>query len=199
MRNTNRKSATFGAELNNLSPDRRKREKRHILPLNLANFACSGTMRGATLLLLIIGVLLLGGCKVKEVPVEVKYETHYIDSVRLVDSVVLIPTERIVDIVPWYDTLHLEAEVAYSDAWIDTNYHIIQGQLITKQGKLIEIRYVDRWQVRDSIVEREKPVYIKGDQVEIIKYPWWALVSLTWAVVTLLLISWKIYKFFKPL
>lgn len=161
---------------------------------------CTGLKKasaGAILICLIVGMLSFGGCKVKEVPVEVKYETHYIDSVRLKDSIVYIPTERIVDIVPWYDTLHLEGEVAYSDAWIDTNYHIIQGQLVTKQGKLIEIRYVDRWRTRDSIVEREKPVYIKGDTVTEVKYPWWSWVGLTFTVLCVGYCGWRLYsKFF---
>ena len=196
MRNTNRKSATFGAELNNLSPDRRKREKCHILPLNLANFVTSGTMRGATLLFLIVGMLFLGGCKVKEVPVEVKYETHYIDSVRLKDSIVYIPTERIVDIVPIYDTLRLESSMSISTAWVDTNYHILQGRLENKQGKLVEVRYVDRWRTRDSIVEIEKPLYIKGDTVTEVIYPWWAWIGLTFTVLCVGYCGWRLYRRF---
>lgn len=154
---------------------------------------------GRNFLMLLIGMLLMfQGCRTQQVPVESKTEVRIVDSVVLKDSVVIIPTERIVDIVPWYDTLHLESTVAWSDAWIDTNYHIIQGQLVNKQGMLVEVRYVDRWKVRDSIVEKEKPVYIT-ETVENVKRPWWSWVCLTWTVVTLCSIAFVVYKKIKGL
>lgn len=150
----------------------------------------------AILIVLLIGMFVFQGCKVKEIPVEYKTEYRYVDSVRLKDSVVIIPTERIVDIVPWYDTLHLESSISYSDAWIDTNYHIIQGQLVNKKGQLVEVKYVDRWKVRDSIVEKEIPIYIKGDTVTVTKRPWWSWICLTWSVICLGYAAWKLYKKF---
>ena len=153
---------------------------------------------GATLLILLLGIFVMQGCRVNEVPVEVKYETHYIDSVRLKDSIVYIPTERIVDIVPIYDTLRLESAMAVSRSWVDTNFHVLQGRLDNKHGQIIKVQYVDRWQVRDSIVEREKPVYIKGNTVTEVKYPWWAWVGLTFTVLYVGYCGWRLYrKFFK--
>ena len=163
--------------------------------LKMASFSILHNIKfggGATLLFFLIGLLLLGGCKVKEVPVEVKYETNYIDSVRLKDSIVYIPTEKIVDIVPWYDTLVLESSAAISYSWIDTNYRSIQGRLINKQGKLVEVRYVDRWKVRDSIVERDKPVYIT-ETVEVMHIPKWAWITLVWSLITAALLICVIY------
>lgn len=152
---------------------------------------------GGIFLCFLIGMLFFNGCKTEQIPVEVKYETRYTDSVRLKDSIVLIPRENIVDIVPIYDTLHLESTIAYSDAWIDTNYHIIKGQLVNKNEMLVEYRYVDRWKVKDSIVEREIPVYIKGDTVEVSHIPKWAWITLVWFVVTGALLVFKIYLRFK--
>lgn len=160
---------------------------------------CTGLKRvsaGATLLILLLGIFVIQGCRVNEVPVEVKYETHYIDSVRLKDSIVYIPTERIVDIVPIYDTLRLESSMAVSRSWVDTNFHVLQGRLDNKHGQIIKVQYVDRWQVRDSIVEREKPVYIKGDTVTEVKYPWWAWVGLTFTVLCVGYCGWRLYRKF---
>lgn len=157
--------------------------------LNLKNIKSGG---GGIFFCFLILMLFFGGCKIKEVPVEEKYETHYIDSVRLKDSVVLIPTERIVDITPWYDTLVLESSVAVSYSWIDTNYRAIQGRMETKQGKLVEVKYVDRWSVKDSIVERDRPIYIT-ETVEVKHIPKWAWITLVWFLVTAALLVFVIY------
>ena len=136
----------------------------------------------------------LSGCRTQQIPVESITEVRYVDSVVLKDSVVVIPTERIVDIVPWYDTLRMATSISESKAWVDTANHTIKGELKNKQGKLVEIKYVDRVVKRDSIVEKEVPVYVKGDTVERIKRPWWAWVCLTWTVVTLCSIAFVIFK-----
>lgn len=70
------------------------------------------------------------------------------DSVVIKDSVVIIPIERIVDIVPQYDTLHLQTSLAKSKAWVDTTTHSLRGEIINKQQNQqkehIEIRYIEK-------------------------------------------------------
>ena len=156
-------------------------------------------LRGAILILTLGFIFFFQGCRTQEIPVESITEVRYVDSVVLKDSVVVIPTERIVDIVPWYDTLRMATSISESKAWVDTANHTIKGELKNKQGKLVEIKYVDRVVKRDSIVEKEVPVYVKGDTVERIKRPWWAWVCLTWTVVTLCSISFVIFKKIKGL
>ena len=142
----------------------------------------------------ILSCLMLDGCRTQQIPVESKTEVRIVDSVVLKDSVVIIPTERIVDIVPWYDTLMMSTSISESKAWVDTANHTIKGELRNKQGKLVEIKYVDRVVKSDSIVEKEVPVYVKGDTVERIKRPWWSWVCLTWTIVTLCSIAFVIFK-----
>lgn len=70
------------------------------------------------------------------------------DSVVIKDSVVITPIERIVDIVPQYDTLHLQTSLAKSKAWVDTTTHSLRGEIINKQQnqqkERIEIRYIEK-------------------------------------------------------
>lgn len=70
------------------------------------------------------------------------------DSVVIKDSVVITPIERIVDIVPKYDTLHLQTSLAKSKAWVDTTTHSLRGEIVNKQQNQqrehIEIRYIEK-------------------------------------------------------
>ena len=70
------------------------------------------------------------------------------DSVVIKDSVVITPIERIVDIVPQYDTLHLQTSLAKSKAWVDTTTHSLRGEIINKQQnqqrERIEIKYIEK-------------------------------------------------------
>ena len=60
---------------------------------------------------------------VKEVEKEV---TNHKDSIRIRDSIVVIPVERIIDIVPAYDTLKLETTQARAKAYVV----ILQNKMI---------------------------------------------------------------------
>ena len=79
--------------------------------------------------LFIISLLTFIGCSttryvpVKEVEKEV---TNYKDSIRIRDSIVVIPIERIVDIVPQYDTLKMETTQARAKAYVDTTLHLLR-------------------------------------------------------------------------
>lgn len=163
--------------------------------LKMASFSILHNIKfggGGIFFCFLVWMIFLNSCKTEQIPVEIKYETRYTDSVRLKDSIVYIPTEKIVDIVPWYDTLVLESSAAISYSWIDTNYRSIQGRLINKQGKLVEVKYVDRWKARDSIVERDKPIYIT-ETVEVMHIPKWAWITLVWSLITAALLICVIY------
>lgn len=95
------------------------------------------------------------------------------------DSIVLIPVEKIVDIVPSYDTLKLETSLAKSKAYVDTLTHSLKGSIENKdkaqfQYKIVEVeRLVE---VRDTLIKTET----KEVPVEVIKYKrdklfWWLL------------------------
>lgn len=116
------------------------------------------------------------------------------DSVIVRDSIVITPIERIVDIVPQYDTLHLQTSLAKSMAWVDTTTHSLRGEITNKkqtQNKnRIEVKYIYR---TDSIFI-EKPV----PYPEPVKYvPKIYHISMYFSIGVLLFIGLKIYLKFK--
>ena len=112
-------------------------------------------------------VLLTIGCgTIKPIPVETVI--NYKDStiVNTIDSIVYIPRERVVDIVPQYDTLKLETNKAKSEAWVDTTLHVLRGNIENKTGIEYKYIYKDRIEYRDSIVTKEVPVPVEIEKVK---------------------------------
>lgn len=79
------------------------------------------------------------------------------------DSIKIIPVEKIVDVVPTYDTLRMETSVAKAQAFVDTTTHTLKGSLENK--KEIEYKYIfkDRIEYRDSIVYEPKPYPVEKE------------------------------------
>ena len=113
------------------------------------------------LLVLIAAFLVLTGCgtakyvvpeAIKETKIEIR------DSIVYRDSVVYIPQERIVEVVPQLDTLKMEIEVAQAQAYLDTANMILRGELKSKKEK--EKIYIERieYKERTDTVYVERPV-----------------------------------------
>ena len=101
------------------------------------------------------------GCSTtRYVPVnEVEKEvTNYKDSIRIRDSIVVIPVERIVDIVPAYDTLKLETTQAKAKAYVDTTLHLLRGSIENKNKAKTEVREVVKFVERTDTLYIDKPV-----------------------------------------
>ena len=92
---------------------------------------------------------------VKEVEKEV---TNYKDSIRIRDSIIVIPIERIVDIVPQYDTLKMETTQAKAKAYVDTTLHLLRGSIENKDKAKTEVREVIRFVERTDTLYIEKTV-----------------------------------------
>ena len=92
---------------------------------------------------------------VKEVEKEV---ANHKDSIRIKDSIVVIPVERIVDIVPAYDTLKLETTQAKAKAYVDTTLHLLRGSIENKDKAKTEVREVIRFVDRTDTLYIDKPV-----------------------------------------
>lgn len=92
---------------------------------------------------------------VKEVEKEV---TNYKDSIRIKDSIVVIPVERIVDIVPQYDTLKMETTQARAKAYVDTTLHLLRGSIENKNKAKTEVREVVKFVERTDTLYIDKPV-----------------------------------------
>lgn len=87
-----------------------------------------------------------------------KEVTNYKDSIRIRDSIVVIPVERIVDIVPQYDTLKLETTQAKAKAYVDTTLHLLRGEIENKGETKTEIREVVKFVEKTDTIYIEKPV-----------------------------------------
>ena len=118
-------------------------------------------MKRFNIFLFILFLLSFIGCSttryvpVKEIEKEV---VNYKDSIRIRDSIVVIPVERIVDIVPQYDTLNLETTQAKAKAYVDTTLHLLRGSIENKEKAKTEVREVIRFVERTDTIYVEKPV-----------------------------------------
>ena len=110
--------------------------------------------------LFIISLLTFIGCSTtRYVPVKEteKEVINYKDSIRIRDSIVIIPVERIVDVVPTYDTLKLETTQARAKAYVDTTLHLLRGSIENKDKAKTEVREVIRFVERTDTLYIEKP------------------------------------------
>lgn len=112
-------------------------------------------------ILYIIFILSFVGCSTtRYVPVkEIEKEViNYKDSIRIKDSIIVIPVERIVDVVPTYDTLKLETTQARAKAYVDTTLHLLRGNIENKDKAKTEVREVIRFVERTDTLYIDKPV-----------------------------------------
>lgn len=87
-----------------------------------------------------------------------KEVTNYKDSIRIRDSIVVIPVERIVDIVTVYDTLEMETTQAKAKAYVDTTLHLLRGSIENKNNVKTEVREVIKFVERTDTLYIEKPI-----------------------------------------
>ena len=93
-----------------------------------------------------------------------KEVTNYKDSIRIRDSIVVIPIERIVDIVPAYDTLRLETTQAKAKAYVDTTLHLLKGSIENKDKAKTEVREVVKFVEKIDTLYIEKPIPYKVEK-----------------------------------
>ena len=118
-------------------------------------------MKHFNIFLFILFLLSFVGCSTtRYVPVkETEREAvNYKDSIRIRDSIVVIPVERIVDVVPTYDTLRLETTQARAKAYVDTALHLLRGSIENKNKAKTEVREVVRFVEKIDTLYIEKPV-----------------------------------------
>ena len=122
-------------------------------------------MKTAHIITFVISLLLIISCGITKPLPQDTNTVNVRDSIVIhqVDSIRYIPKERIVDIVPQYEVLTLETNMAKAEAWVDTTMHVLRGNIENKQGITEKIKYVDRIQYKDSIqiVEHSYPVEVE--------------------------------------
>ena len=124
---------------------------------------------------------------------QVHYEIR--DSIRYIDSLVPvpIPVERIVDVVPVYDTLKLETSVAMAQAYVDTTTHTLRGSIQNKKDSIKTIiKYKEHIVVeyRDSVSVQTIPVEVPVIKKVVPSWCWW-LVGLN--ILILILCAIRLY------
>ena len=93
-----------------------------------------------------------------------KEVTNHKDSIRIRDSIVVIPIERIVDVVPSYDTLKMETTQARAKAYVDTTLHLLKGSIENKDKAKTEVREVIRFVEKIDTLYIEKPIPYKVEK-----------------------------------
>lgn len=140
----------------------------------------------------ILSIFLLWGCSPQKILVEDKVieKTIIKDSIIVKDSIVYIPQEKVVEVVPQLDTLKMEIETAKAVAYLDTSKKILKGKLESKKATQKEIVEVTK------IVEKTDTVYMEKPQPypepvpyvpKVYKYALW------FSIAVLLFIVLKIY------
>lgn len=118
-------------------------------------------------------LMILTGCgTVRYVPVERKLVVR--DTVVLKSDTVrvLVPAEKIVEVVPKTDTILLETSVAKAEAWVDSTG--LHGKIENKRVELKkEIKVVER--VRKVTERVEVPVEVIKENRVIPKWLWLSL------------------------
>lgn len=121
---------------------------------------------------MIAGVLTYSCSPIKYVPVEHEKETNIKDSIiyNIRDSITVIPVERIVDIVPQYDTLTLETSLAKAKAYVDTTLHVLRGNIENKETFTQHTQKEEKEKIKVKYIFEEKPIPYKVEVTKV-KHP----------------------------
>lgn len=145
-------------------------------------------------------MLIISSCKPQQIIVE-KEKLVYVhsDSVRYIDSTVLIPKEVYRDYASLLDTLFLKTSISESWSVVDTNQMLLVGEI--KNIKAIQIKYIEKEKVikNDSIIEKEVPKpYPVVEEKKVI--PTFAWICIIWSILSIVLLGvWVYLKFAKPI
>ena len=145
-------------------------------------------------------VLLLASCaNIRYVPLEKETieKTVVKDSIIYRDSIVYLPKERIVEVVPQLDTLKMDIELASAKAYLDTSALVLKGELKSKESP--KKQYIERIEYRDrtDTVYVSKPVPYEIEKP--VKYvPSFYKFCLWWFICSVILITLWIVMKLKP-
>lgn len=116
----------------------------------------------------ILSIFLLWGCtKQVYIPTDTKHIIEYRDSTIYLEKVVEVPVpvEKVVEVMPKFDTLKIETSVAEAECWADTTANVLRGRMKNKAVNLkakvdtcFIIEYVDKYIEKEVINEVEVPV-----------------------------------------
>lgn len=144
-------------------------------------------------------IMQIWGCSVVK-PVLPKEEIHYTykDStiINVIDSIKYIPVEKIVDVVPDYDTLKLETSLAKASAFVDTTTHTLKGNIQNKKDVEQKIKYVYKEKIKTDTTYIKVPVPVEVEKI-VHKHYWYESILWFLSILFVGIIGLKI--FFKKL
>ena len=144
-------------------------------------------------------ILLLSSCStIKYVPIKNDTAANVKDSIVWHDSTIVnyITKERVVDIVPQYDTLLLETDYAKSMSYVDTTHHVLRGKIENKDTIPLKknIKWKEKIIEKEIIKEVEVPVEVQVEKKYIPKWCWYSVI---FNVIVLFYILFSILSTFK--
>ena len=166
---------------------------------DLGRFASKWTNYPFWALIVACGLAAASCGQIKYVPVETTTTTitNYRDSLRIKDSIRVIPIERYVDIVRPLDTLHLETSLAAATAYFDTTFNALRGEIHNKREIEEHHREVEHSTAKaDTVyVDKKVPYPVEVEKKVVPRWCWWSLVfNILGIAITGFLIYLKIKK-----
>ena len=151
------------------------------------------------LIFIIFSILTVSCTAPKHITVEKETieKTVVKDSIIYRDSIVYLPKERIVEVVPQLDTLKMDIELASAKAYLDTSALVLKGELKSKESP--KKQYIERIEYRDrtDTVYVTKPVPYEVEKP--VKYvPSFYKFCLWWFIGSIILIALWIVMKLKP-
>lgn len=150
-------------------------------------------------ILILTFILLLSSCStIKYAPIQNDTVTNVRDSIVWHDSTIVnyITKERVVDIVPQYDTLLLETDYTKAMSYVDTTHHVLRGEIENKDTVPIKTEIKWKEKIVEKVVEvtKEVPVEVQVEKKYIPQWCWYSLIA---NVIVLCFIGFKIYLKFR--
>lgn len=147
-------------------------------------------MRGLQILIQILTIFLMVSCsnvKYLPLPIERTEIKVYRDTIKISDTITIIPPVEIRTVVPKMDTLLLECPTATAMAWNDSIY--LRGHIKTR-----EIKTSNRSELRsktDTVyVNKEIPVEVEKPVPYVPKFYKWCLIYSVVSIAAVILMLW---------
>lgn len=147
-------------------------------------------MRGLKFLIQILSIVLMVSCsniKYLPIPIERTEIKVYRDTIKIIDTITIIPQVEIRTVVPKMDTLRLECPTATAMAWNDSIY--LRGAIKSR-----EIKSTNRSEYRsktDTVyVNKETPVEVEKSVPYVPKFYKWCLVYSIVSIAVIALMLW---------
>ena len=144
-------------------------------------------------LMIITMVFFIVGCGgVKYIPTSTVEKVVVKDSLVYRDSIIYIPQERIVEIVPQIDTLFMDIEVAESKAYLDTTNMLLRGELRSKKKEIVKYQTIIEYRDRiDTVyITEPQPYEVIKKERYIPSIFWWSLIG---NIIVILYLVFRLY------